>query len=224
MIGLEKQRNLVIFGATDFGRMIKYFVDQDDPRQAVAFTVDRAYMQSEEFCGLPVVPFEELAGRYPPEDFDVLIAIGYKRMNDIRKAIFNAAKQKGYHIASFIHSSSIVHSTDIGEGNILLEKCLVYPFAKIGSGNLMWDHVQISHDGVVGDFNTFSSYADMCGYVHIGNNCYFGKHCIMKEHVRIADYTLVGAAAFATRNTEPYNVVVPARSNILENKRSTDLM
>ena len=46
----------------------------------------------------------------------------------------------------------------------------------------------------------------------------------MKEHVRIADYTLVGAAAFATRNTEPYNVVVPARSNILENKRSTDLM
>ena len=105
-----------------------------------------------------------------------------------------------------------------------MENCLVYPFAKIGSGNLLWDHVLISHDCVVGDFNTFSSYADLCGYVTIGSNGYYGKHCVIQEHADIADYTLIGANALAKGKTQPYQVVVPARSVVLEHKISTDLM
>lgn len=106
----------------------------------------------------------------------------------------------------------------------MLENCLIYPFAKVGSGNLMWDHVLISHDCVVGDFNTFSSYADLCGYVKIGNNGYFGKHCILNDFMEVADYTLVGAGAYAKKKTEPYDVIVPARSVTLEGKKSTDFM
>ena len=221
---MDRQNDLIIFGTTDFGRLMKYYVEQDDSRRVVAFTVDRAFMNSAEFCGLPVIAFDELTECYPPQTYDVLIAIGNKSMNDIRKAVFNNVKLKGYHVASFIHSSCSIHSTEIGEGNIFLENCLVYPYARIGNGNLMWDHVLISHDCSVGDFNTFSSYADLCGYVHIGNNGYFGKHCIMKDGVKIADYSLIGAAAFATKDTEPYSVVVPARSVVLEHKISTDLM
>ena len=145
-------------------------------------------------------------------------------MNDVRKNVYMQCKEKGYTVASYIHSSCSIHSNDIGEGNILLENCLVYPYDKIGNGNLMWDHVLISHDCTVGDFNTFSSYADLCGYVKIGTNGYFGKHCILNDFMEIADYTLVGAAAYAKKNTKPYDVVVPARSIILENKKSTDLM
>ena len=221
---MGKQKDIVIFGTADFGRMMKYYIEQDDSRKVVAFTVDRAYMNSDLFCGLPVVAFEDLTQSYPPDAFDLLIAIGNSRMNDVRKKVFNAAKERGYHIASFIHSSCTIHSSDIGEGNIMLDKCLVYPYAKIGDGNLMWDHVVICHDCSVGNFNTFSSYADLCGYVHIGNNGFFGKHCVMRETVQIADYTLVGAMAFVTRDTNPYSVVVPVRSIVLENKVSTDLM
>ena len=220
-----RQKNIVIFGATDFGRLMQYYFKKDDPaREVVAFTNDRAYMTSQKYCGLPLIPFEELSAHYPPDGFDVLIAIGNKHMGDIRKSIFQKLKQNGYCIASFIHSSCSIHSEDLGEGNILLENCLVYPFAKIGSGNLLWDHVLISHDCVVGDFNTFSSYADLCGYVTIGSNGYYGKHCVIQEHADIADYTLIGANALAKGKTQPYQVVVPARSVVLEHKISTDLM
>ena len=145
-------------------------------------------------------------------------------MNDLRKKIFNDCKNVGFSVASYIHSSCSINSKDIGEGNVMLEKCLVYPFAKIGTGNLFWDHVMISHDCEVGDFNTFASYADLCGYVKIGNNGYFGKHCIINEYTQIADYTLIGAAAYAKNKTNPFDVVVPARSIVLDNKKSTDLM
>ncbi len=220
-----RMKDIIIFGANDLGRLLKYYLEDDhDRRTVVAYTMNQEYIKESWFLGLPVVPFERVDEEYPPDKYEVLLAIGNNRMNNIRKSVFYKCKEKGYNIASFFHSSCSIHSKEIGEGNILLENCLVYPFAKIGNGNLLWDHVLISHDCVVGDFNTFSSYADLCGYVTIGNNGYFGKHCIINEHSKIADYTLVGANAYAKRETDPYAVVVPARSVILENKKSTDLM
>lgn len=221
----SEKKDIVIFGANDLGRLLKYYIDNDsDGRRIVAYTMNQKYIEEDVFLGLPVVPFETIQDTYDPDKYEILIAIGNKNMNDIRKKIFFECKEKGYTVASYYHSSCSIHSTDIGEGNILLENCLVYPFAKIGDGNLLWDHVLISHDCIVGDFNTFSSYADLCGYVTIGNNGYFGKHCIINEHSVIADYTLVGANAYAKKETQPYDVVVPARSIILDNKKSTDLM
>lgn len=218
-------KNIIIFGANDLGRLLKFYLEEDgDNRKVVAFTMNEEYIKEREYLGLPVVSFEQIESAYPSDENEILIAIGNSNMNNIRKKVFADCKDKGYNVASFIHSTCTVHSCDFGEGNILLEGCLVYPFASIGSGNLLWDHVLISHDCTVGDFNTFSSYADLCGYVTIGNNGYFGKHCVINEHSVIADYTLVGAAAYAKGCTEPYDVVVPARSVILDHKKSTDLM
>jgi len=218
-------KNVVIFGPNDLGRLLKYYMEKDnDPRKIVAFTVDREYFKDTNFFGLPVIPFDELMDQYPPSENEILLAIGNSRMNNVRKAVFQKCKALGYQIASYIHSNCSIHSNQMGEGNILLEKCLVYPYSQMGSGNLLWDHVLISHDCVVGDFNTFSSYADLCGYVKIGNNCYFGKHCILHDAIEVADYTLVGAAAYAKKSTQPYDVVVPARGAVLEHKKSTDLM
>lgn len=217
-------KNIVIFGNNDFARLMKYYLKNDDNREVVAFTVNQQYIKEETFCGLPLVPFEDIEKEYPCSENEILIAIGNSKMNQVREKVFYECKAKGYKLANYIHSSCSIHSKIEGEGNILLENCLIYPFAKVGNGNLMWDHVLISHDCVVGNFNTFSSYADLCGYVEIGNNGYFGKHCILNDFVKIADYTLVGAAAYAKNNTKPYDVVVPARSIVLENKKSTDLM
>ena len=215
---------IIIFGANDLGRLLKYYIEKEDTRNVVAFTMNRDYIEKDSFLGLPVVEFETIEKKYSTEDYEILIAIGNSKMNNVRKKIFEECKEKGYIVASFIHPSCSIHSNDIGEGNILLENCLVYPYSKIGKGNLLWDHVLISHDCIVGDFNTFSSYADLCGYVKIGNNGYFGKHCILNDFMEVADYTLVGAAAYAKKNTKPYDVVVPARSVVLEHKKSTDLM
>lgn len=217
-------KDIVILGNNDFGRLLKYYISIDDERKVVAFTVNKEYIKKEQFCDLPVVPFEQIESVYPPERYEIMLAIGNSKMNDVRKKMYYECKKKGYTIASYIHSSCSIHTQDIGEGNILLENCLLYPYSKLGNGNLLWDHVLISHDCIVGDFNTFSSYADLCGYVKIGNNGYFGKHCILNDFMIINDYTLIGAGAYAKKDTNMYDVVVPARSVTLEHKKSTDLM
>ena len=221
---IQVMKKVIIFGDNDLGRLLKYYISTDDEREIVSFTVNRDYLTNSVFCGLPVVEFETLEKEYNPNEYEILLAIGNNKMNNIRKKKFFEAKGKGYSIASYIHSSCSIHTHTIGEGNILLENCLLYPFSEIGDGNLLWDHVLISHDCKVGSFNTFSSYADLCGYVTIGSNGYFGKHCILNEHVNVADYTLVGANAYLKSNTQTYDVVVPSRSVILDHKKSTDIM
>lgn len=217
-------KDIIIFGNRDFARLLKYYLESDDSRKVTAFTVNEKYIDEKEKCGLPVCPFEIIEEEYSPDKYEILIAIGNSRMNDVRKQVFYDIKEKGYGVASYIHSSCNIHSQDIGEGNIMLENCLVYPYSKIGCGNLMWDHVVINHDCEVGNFNTFAGYSDMCGYVHIGNNCFFGQRCVLNNYMEVADYTLVGAVAYAKGKTKPYDVVVPARSVILEHKKSTDFM
>ena len=217
-------KKVLIFGANDFGRLLKYYLEKDSDRNIAGFIMNKVYIQENTYCNLPVYPFESVHDMFDPSQYEILIAIGNSKMNDVRKKIFYECKEKGYDIASFIHSTCSINHDDIGEGNILLENCLVYPFSKIGNGNLLWDHVLISHDCTVGDFNTFSSYADLCGYVTIGNNGYFGKHCIVNEHLTLADYTLIGAAGYVKKNTKPYAVVVPPRSVVAKDIKSTDLM
>jgi sugar O-acyltransferase (sialic acid O-acetyltransferase NeuD family) len=217
-------KKIIIFGLSDLGRLLLWYLKKDTIREVVAFTANEEFIDSDFFCDLPVVSFEKILDNYSPKKYEILIAIGNRKMNDIRKDVFDSCKLKGYSIASYIHSSVSLNSNDLGEGNIILENSLIYPFSKIGDGNLLWDHVLISHDCVVGNFNTFSSYADLCGYVAIGNNGYYGKHCIINDYAKMADYTLVGAAAYAKKDSHTYDVIVPARSITLENKKSTDLM
>lgn len=217
-------KKLVIFGNGDFARLLKYYIDEDDSREVGCFTVNEADILEESFWGLPVIPFERISESFPPEDYEVLMGIGNSHMNKTRERIFYECKAKGYTVASFIHSSSKLHGVEMGEGNIIFEDCLFYPFSKIGKGNLFWDHVLISHDCLIGDFNTFSGSSDLAGYVKIGNNGYFGKQCFLNEGITVGDYSLIGACAYAKKDMKDYEVVVAPRSLTLENKKSTDLM
>ncbi|MHC1719603.1 MAG: acetyltransferase [Clostridiaceae bacterium] len=217
-------KDIIIFGNADFARLMHWYIEHDTNRKVVSFCVDQAYLESDIFCGLPVVDFETIQEKYSPEKYEILIAIGNNKMNDVRKKFFFQCKEKGYKVASYFHSSAIIESDDIGEGNIILEGTLIQPFSKIGNGNLLWDYITIAHDDSIGDFNTISGGVGLCGYVKIGNNCYLGKHSMIYDHVKIEDYTLVGAGAYVRRDTKSYSVIVPARSVLLENKKSTDFM
>ena len=216
-------KDLVVFGNENFAKLLKYYIETDDThsRRVVAFTVSKDYIKENTFCDLPVVPFEVLNDFYPPSEYDILLAIGDRKMNSIRKNIFKQCKEKGYTIASFIHSSCKLSSNNIGEGNIFLDDCHLGPFSRIGKGNLLWDNVVVAHDSIVGDFNTFSGHADMCGHVTIGNNCYFGKHALINDYIQIADYTYVGAKAYVKTPTKEYDVIAAPESITIKRLKST---
>ena len=145
-------------------------------------------------------------------------------MNDVRKRIFEQCKQRGYAIAQYIHSSVMLSDTQLGEGNIILEDTLIEPFVKIGSGNMIWCKISIAHNCIIGDFNTITGMASVCGFAEIKNNCFIGNGAVIRDKIKIEDYTLVGAAAYVAHDTQKYNVIAANKGVVLLNKSSRDFL
>ena len=104
------KRKCVIFGTTDFGKMLRYYFEKYADVQIVAYTVDKAYLESDTYDGLPAVAYEEVEKAYPPTEYTMVIALGYKKMNQIRQQKFEDAKRKGYRIENFVHPSVVDES------------------------------------------------------------------------------------------------------------------
>src|SRR5947207_4182273 len=101
-------RPVVILGVGELGQLAHYYFANDSPRAVGGFTVDEAYLQSCEFRGLPVVPFERVQQTFPPEEFDLFVAIGYADLNAARARKCAEAKARGYRLASYVSTRASV--------------------------------------------------------------------------------------------------------------------
>ena len=209
---IMRNKNVVLIGNNHFSLLIKKFIQLYADYSVVAFSVNERYKTRESLDGIEVVDFEIIEEKYPPDEYDALIAVGYKQMNKIRQNFYQEAKAKGYKLKNFIHPTSIIETENIGEGNIVLENSLLSINAVVGNCNLIWDNVAVRHDVCVGSFNQISGHSSISGFASIGNNCFLGTNCIIEPEIEIADFTLIGAGAHIKAHTDKYGVYVPTKT------------
>ena len=70
---------LILFGTGGFAEVARMMFELDSPHEVVAFTVDEP--REATFAGLPLVPFAELAQRYPPDEHAPAEACGPDRQH-----------------------------------------------------------------------------------------------------------------------------------------------
>jgi len=125
--------NLILYGDSNFAELVKYYFESDSEYKVVAFCVDRQYKTKDEFCGLPVVAFEDLESLYSTQTHHLFAAIGYKSMR-VRQALFEKASATDYPLASYISSKAIVDgSNKVGQNCMILPAAILEPFASIES-------------------------------------------------------------------------------------------
>lgn len=214
-------KKAIIFGTGVFPETLFYYLKQE---HICGFTVESKYRNGEIYCDLPLVDFESVEKTFPPDEYGIYICLGYKNMNSERERIFKLAKEKGYEILSYIHPSAVVNAKSMGIGNIILANAIVEPFCEIGDGNILKSGAHIAHHTKVGNYNFFAVSCVVAGSVNIGCNCFFGANCTVKNRINIKPYTLVGAGCYVSKDTEPFGVYVPARSVLLPDKKSTDML
>lgn len=213
------EKKVLIFGTGQFAQIIKRYLEEQG-RVLAGFTVNKSCISG----GGGVYPFETIEKIFPPSEYEMIICVGYTHMNSIRQRIFAEAQEKGYHIIGFIHESATVLTDDIGDGTIVMERALIGPFCKLGTGNIVFADAHIAHHTLVGDFNFFTISVAVAGNVKIGNNCFFGNNCTIRNGIEIKDYTLIGAGAYVSKSTEAYDVMVPNRAIKLEGKTSSNIV
>lgn len=201
--------DVVVFGTRDFASLAHFYLRHDSPHNVVGFTVHREYLpESGNFEGLPVVAFEELEARFPPEAVSAFAPMSHRRMNRQREGIYDEFKSRGYALISYISSrATFFPDTPIGDNCFILEDNTLQPYSSIGNNVMLWSGNHIGHHSVIHDHVFVTSHVVISGHCVVEPHCFLGVNATVKDQVTLAEGTLVGMGAIVARNTEPWTIL-----------------
>jgi sugar O-acyltransferase (sialic acid O-acetyltransferase NeuD family) len=201
------KKQLIIFGITDTAQLAHYYFSTDSDYEVVAFAVDAAYLMENSFCGLPVVSFDELESLYPADHHELFIAIGYTKLNQVRKEKYIAAKAMGYRLASYVSSrATVLNKGKIGENCFILENNTIQPFVVLGNNITLWSGNHIGHHSIIHDHCFIASQVVVSGGVEIGESCFIGVNSTLRDRVKIGAKCVLGAGTLILANVDAEGV------------------
>ena len=203
------KKPLIIFGAGDIAQLAHFYFCTDSNYEVVAFTIDTTYMTAAEFCGLPVVSFEDLPSLYSPNTHEMFIALSYSKLNEVRKEKYFAAKTLGYQLASYISShATVLNESRIGDNCFIFEDNTIQPFVTIGNNVTLWSGNHIGHHSTIHDHCFIASHVVISGGVEIGESCFVGVNATLRDHIKVGPKCVIGAGALLLADAEPEGVYI----------------
>lgn len=203
--------DILVFGTGEIAELAHFYFTHDTEHRVVAFTVDSAYLKESHFCGLPVVPFEEVGARFSPAKHDGFVALSYTKVNQVRADKCAAMQRAGYRLQSYV-SSKATTFTDlrIGRNCFILEDNTVQPNARIGDNVTLWSGNHVGHHSNIGNNVFVSSHVVISGGVTIGDSCFLGVNSTIRDHVRLGRSCVIGAGALILEDTDDESVYIAA--------------
>jgi sugar O-acyltransferase (sialic acid O-acetyltransferase NeuD family) len=198
---------LVVFGTGTFAELVDFYLTHDSDHEVVAFTADREYVDDETAYGRPLAPFDVVTDRYPPEEYAMFVAVGYRDVNRLRAEKFAAAKAKGYELVSYVCSES-THwgDTEVGENCFVFEDQTIQPFVELGDDVVLWSGNHVGHHATLGDHSFVTSHVVISGYVDVEPYAFLGVNATLRDEVTVGESCVVGAGATVVDDTEPESV------------------
>jgi sugar O-acyltransferase (sialic acid O-acetyltransferase NeuD family) len=206
---------LVIVGDSLFAEVAYEYFTHDSGYDVVGFAVEHQYRKRDELHGLPIVDFESVAERFPPDEHSVYVALVYTQLNRLRARLATASKELGYQLASYISSRAFVwRNVEIGEHCFIFEHNVVQPFVTVGDNVVLWSGNHIGHHSRIRDNCFISSHVVVSGSVDVGENSFLGVNSTLVNDIAIGRDTWLGPNVTITRNVEPGSVYRNPRSEL----------
>jgi sugar O-acyltransferase (sialic acid O-acetyltransferase NeuD family) len=209
--GMKTGSSLVIIGSGEFAAIAHEYFSHDSPHTVVAFAVERDFLKSSEYLGLPVVPFEELEQRFSPLEHKAFVAVTYTQLNRVRARLYRQAKLKGFELVSYVSSRAFVwRNATIGDNVFVFEGNVIQHFAAIGSNVILWSGNHIGHRSVIEDHCYLASHVVVSGYCRIQEYCFVGVNVTVADRVTLARDCFIGAGCLIAKDTESGKVYYAA--------------
>lgn len=205
-----KKQQIIVFGAGEIAELADFYFTHDSEFEVAGFTVDGAYLKAAEFRGRPVLPFERIGERYPPERYGLFVAVSYARLNAVRAEKVAAARAKGYRLVSYLSSRATVFpGFELKQNCFILEDNTIQPFVSIGANVTLWSGNHIGHHSIIEDDVFLASQVVVSGGVRIGEGSFVGVNVTIRDHVTIGKKCVLGAGALVLEDQPDFSVVAP---------------
>jgi sugar O-acyltransferase (sialic acid O-acetyltransferase NeuD family) len=206
-------RKAVVFGTGGFAEVVDFYLTRDSDYEVVAFTATAEAVQSATFRERPLIAFDDIGRRHPPEDHAMFVAVGYARLNALREQFCNEARALGYTLLSYVCSKATTWGdTRIGDNVFIFEHNTLQPFVTIGNGSILWSGNHIGHHSTIGEYCFITSHVVISGYCKVGDRSFLGVNSTIADDTTIAEDNIVGPGSLIQKNTAPRDVYVAERT------------
>ena len=204
-------KRLVIIGSGQMAELFCSNLTHSSGYEVAGFAVDREFIKGTQLLGRPLVPFDEVASRFPPESFEAFVAIGPVQNNAVRAARFLELRRQGYRFASYISPrAEMSPDARLGENLSIGHFCSIGPWASIGDNVLIGSSSIIGHHCQVHSHAFLPAHVVMAGSVVVGERAFVGIGAVIRDNVSIGEGSVIGAGATILGDVEPNSVYVPA--------------
>lgn len=211
------QKKLIIFGTGEIATLAKFYFTYDSEYKVVGFSADDEYCHSEIFEDLPLVPFSRLVTLYPPDQYDLHVALSYVKLNKLREEKYFQVKKAGYKLASYVSSKCTTWpDLSIGDNCFILEDQTIQPTVTIGNNVMLWSGNHIGHGTQIGDHSYLASQVVISGNCKVGERCFFGVNATLKDFLTIGSDVFIAMDASVTKDLPSGSVILGHRSTVYE--------
>lgn len=213
-----KTKKAIIFGTGPFAELVHFYLENDSEYSIKAFCETNPTSNS--FCGKELHKFDDVEIKFPTEEYEFFVAIGYRRMNSLRKEFCEKARSKGYKLLSYISSKATYwdKANKIGDNVFLFEDNTIQPFVEIGDGSILWSGNHIGHHSKIGTYCFITSHVVISGFCNIDRQSFIGVNATLIDGVKIGEKSLIGAGAYVSKDISDEQVTIQQQSSIIKVK------
>ena len=207
---------IIVFGTGKVADVLYHHIIASKQHEIVAFTADAEHVSvAASFHNLPVVPFDRVTESFPPERFQMLVAIGYHDLNALRASRYERAKAKGYTMASYISERACVGDWLVaGDNCVILDGATVEPGVRLGNNVVLWSNVLIGHHTTLADHVWIAANSTFGGSAFLGERSFVGLGVTVGHEVEIGEQSFLGSGAIVTKCADAKSVFIEKNTEL----------
>lgn len=195
-------KNLIIFGASGFGREVAWAVERINKASPtwnlIGFMDDNDDIQGKEINGYRVLGKTADANKYPDAYFVCAVGASKVREKIVENLMaVNHDIKFGTIIDPTVEISDLVK---IGEGSIICAHTIITVNIEIGSHVIINLDCTVGHDAVLQDFVTLYPSVNVSGITEIGHAVEMGTGVQIIQGKKVGEYSIVGAGAIVVKD------------------------
>ena len=201
--------NIVIFGNGPVAFVAYHTFKHDNNLTISGFTVDRAFIRSDTYLGLPLIPFDEVEKKFSPAKYKMVIALGFLNTNKLRAKKYEEVIQKGYLLPTIINPKALTYpDLIIGNNCIIGANVVIHPGVSIGNNVIIRDNSFIGHNVTIEDHCFVGAGAVISGGSYVEEYCLLGVNSTIRDSIKVAKSCIIGAGVTVLKNTNEREVFI----------------
>jgi len=195
-----KKEKLVIWGASGHASVIADIVNLQGVYEIIGFLDDvNIGHHHTEFCGASILGGkEQLPGLF--KDGVKTIHLGFGNC-PARIELAKLVRAQGFALANAIHPDAVIaRNVTLGTGVAIMAGVVINPGVILGDTVIVNTCASVDHDCIIGEGVHVCPGVRLAGSVEIGRGSMIGIGTVVKEKIRIGEFTTVGAGSVVVKD------------------------